>query len=222
MFNKEAVDNILKGIVKANTAMGPFSLIIPAVSAAAVILLLLYCYKNKGRRGSAALTGFLAVIYIFSGGTILAGSGEMGSVMAWTGAAALWLVALLLVLDMVFHWTVIRLPERKDLKVISIFFMTAGIILYPLLEMLLGFTWPRMVFFSAECPTTIFLIGLFIGSIPKVNKPLFILVSVNAVFTGLSVAINGAPFDYLYALAGLAGIVMMGKYFREIFIKKKI
>ncbi len=54
------------------------------------------------------------------------------------------------------------------------------------------------------------------------NKPLFILVSVNAVLTGLSVAINGAPFDYLYALAGLTGIVMMAKYFREIFMKKKI
>ena len=77
-----------------------------------------------------------------------------------------------------------------------------------------------MVFFGAECPTTISLIGLFIGSIPKVNKPLFILISLNAIITGGSVAMSGATFDYLYAVSGILGLLMMIIYFRDIFIVK--
>ena len=217
MFTEEDVEGMLQAIVKLNTVMGSFAVIIPVAFAIVVILLLLACYKNPGRRSSAALMGSLAVIYLFSGWTIFTGKDEMGSTVALIGAIALWSVAFLLIIDAIFHWTEVRWPERLDLKVFAISFMVAGIFLYPLLEMGLGFTWPRMVLFGAECPTTIFLIGLFIGSIPKVNKPLFVIVSLNAIATGLSVAMNGAPFDYLYALAGAAGIMMMIKYFNNIF-----
>ena len=170
MFNKEDVENILKGIVNLNTAMGPLAVIVPVLFAVSVILLLLYCYRNPGRRSSAALMGSLAVIYIFSGWTIFGGKSEMGASKALIGAVALWTVALLLVIDAIFHWTQVRWPERFDLKVLSISLMVAGIFLYPILEMALGFTWPRMVLFGAECPTTIFLIGLFIGSGPTSGK----------------------------------------------------
>jgi hypothetical protein len=220
MFNKEDVEGMLQGIIKLNTMMGPFAVIIPVFFAIVVILLLLYCYKNPGRKSSAALMGSLALIYVFSGWTIFAGRNEMGDAMALLGAIGLWLVALLLIFDIIFHWTEVRWPERLDLKVLSISFMVAGIFLYPLLEMSLGFTWPGMVLFGAECPTTIFLIGLFIGSIPKVNKPLFVIVSLNAIVTGGSVAMNGAPFDYLYAIAGIAGITMIIKDFSKIFGSK--
>jgi len=220
VFNKEDVEGMLRAIVKLNTMMGPFAVIIPALFATIVILLLLYCYKNPGKKSSTALIGSLGVIYTFSGWTIIAGKDEMGSAVAWGGAIALWLVALLLIIDAIFHWTEVHWPERLDLKVLSVSFMGAGIFLYPLLEMGLGFTWPRMVLFGAECPTTIFLIGLFIGSIPKVNKPLFVIVSLNAIATGFSVAMNGAPFDYLYALAGIAGTAMIVKDFNKIFGKK--
>jgi len=220
MFNKEDVEGMLQGIVKLNSIMGSFAVIIPVFFAIVVMLLLLYCYKNPGRKSSTALIGSLAVIYIFSGWTISTGKNEMGAAMALIGAIALWLVALLLVVDIIFHWTEVRWPERLDLKVLSISLMVAGIFLYPLLEMGLGFTWPRMVLFGAECPTTIFLIGLFIGSIPKVNKPLFVIVSLNAIATGSSVAMNGAPFDYLYAIAGIVGVTMIIKDFKKIFGKK--
>ena len=220
MFNKEDVEGMLQAIVKLNTIMGPFAVIIPAFFAIVVILLLLHCYKNPGRKSSTALIGSLAVIYVFSGWTIFTGKNEMGTAVALIGAIALWLVALLLIIDIIFHWTEVRWPERLDLKVLSISFMVAGIFLYPLFEMGLGFTWPRMVLFGAECPTTIFLIGLFIGSIPKVNKPLFVIVSLNAIATGGSVAMNGAPFDYLYAIAGVAGITMIIKDFSKIFGRK--
>jgi len=124
-------------------------------------------------------------------------------------------------LDIIFSWTSIQIPEKKYLKILSWSLIFAGIFLYPVLELILGFTYPRMVFFGAECPTTISLIGLFIGSISKVNKPLFVLISLNAIMTGASIAISGGTFDYLYALAGIIGIIMIIVNFKAIFLVKR-
>ena len=219
MFNKQMVEETLKGIVWLNERMGIWALITPAVFAAAVMLLLFICYKNPGKKTSRSLLAAYTLIYIFSGFTIFVGKDFMGLANALIGSIALWIVAALLLADIIFGWTEIRLSEKTLLRVTSIFFILAGIFFYPLLEMALGFKFPRMVFIGAECPTTISLIGIFIGSIPKVNKPLFILVSLNAVFTGGSVALNGAPFDYLYAASGVFGILMMAIYFKDIFLK---
>ncbi|NOZ72274.1 MAG: hypothetical protein GXP38_10230 [Chloroflexi bacterium] len=220
MFNQEDVAEMLRGIERLNTSMGIFALLIPLIFTVVVLGLLWYCYKSPGRKRSSALMAALAIIYIFSGATIYAGKKEMGDTMALMGAIALWFVALLLLLDAYFHWTEVRWPERRDLRLLSLFLMAAGIFLYPILEVALGFTWPGMVLFGAECPTTIFLIGLLIGSIPKVNKPLFVIVSLNAMATGFSVAMNGAPFDYLYAFAGVAGMAMIIRYFAVIFLHR--
>jgi hypothetical protein len=39
--------------------------------------------------------------------------------------------------------------------------------------------------------------------------------------TGGSVAVSGATFDYLYALAGLAGVVTLIVHRRQIFVRRK-
>ncbi|RKX83840.1 MAG: hypothetical protein DRP57_07130 [Spirochaetes bacterium] len=221
MFDKEKVEEILKGIVWLNKEMGIWALIVPAVFAAVVLFLLYSCYKNPGKKTSRLLLAVYVLIYIYSGFTIFIGKDFMGLKEALTGAVALWIVAVLLIADIIFNWTEVRLPEKAHLKIISVFFILAGIFFYPLLEIALGFVFPRMVFIGAECPTTISLIGIFIGSIPRVNKPLFILVSLNAIFTGASVALNGAPFDYLYAASGIFGLLMLVIYFRDIFLGKK-
>ncbi len=219
MFNREMVVIILKGIADLNTKMGIWAIIIPVVFAIAVILMVVAAYKKPGRQSSAILLGTLAIIYIFSGFTILVNINQMGNT-AWVGAIGLWLVAVLLILDVIFNWTKISLSEKLDLKILAILLMITGIFVYPVVEIALGFNWPGMVLFSAECPTTIFLIGLMIGSIPRVNKVLLVIISLNAMSTGISVALNGATFDYLYGVAGIIGVIMMIKYFKPIFIKR--
>ena len=211
------VEQTLNGIASLNLQMGVWSFILPAVFALAVLWALFRCYQAPSRRNTQRLLAIYAVIYIFGGWTIFAGRDIMGLPMALSGAIGLWFVTLFLVLDIFFHWTEVKMPQKKDLKIISLSLIFTGIFLYPLVEILLGFTYPRMVFFGAECPTTISLIGLFIGSIPKVNKPLFVLISLNAIFTGGYFAVNGAYFDYLYVLAGVLGSLMLMLYFKDIF-----
>lgn len=221
MFNDEMVEKILIGVADLNIKMGIFAWLIPLLFAIGVLFLLWRAYQNPGKNTSRWVMGFMALVYIFSGWTIYAEKDVMGTQMALFGAIALWVIALILLLDAIFTWTIVDLSNKSDLKVIAVFLMFAGIFLYPILEIMLGFTWPGMVLFGAECPTTIFLIGLLIGSIPKVNRVLLILVSFNAVMTGASIAINGAPFDFLYAFAGLCGIYAMVKYWKVLFTSRK-
>ncbi len=220
MYNKEMVEQILNGIVWFNNQMGIWAFIIPIAFAIAVLYQLYQSYKNPSAKNSRILMGIYAVIYLFSGYSIYIGKDFMGP-DALIGGIGLWSVSFFLILDVIFNWTKVKINENKGLRYISWFFIIAGIFLYPLVEIATGFTYPKMVFFGAECPTTISLIGIFIGSIPKVNKPLFILVSINAIFTGISVAIYGATFDYLYALAGVFGTLLMIIYFKDIFLTRK-
>jgi len=212
------VEQTLEGIVWLNQKMGIWSFIIPVVFAAIVLILLFKSYKTPSRKNSGLLLSAYAAIYIFSGFSIFIGKDFMGQAVALSGAIALWFVAALLILDVIFGWTEIKIPQQPHLKILSWSLIFAGIFFYPVLEILLGFTYPRMVFFGAECPTTISLIGVFIGSIPKVNKPLFVIISLNAIITGGFFAINGATFDYLYAVAGILGVSMLVVHFRDIFI----
>jgi len=221
MFDKETTEKILQGIIWLNEQLGIWSFIIPIIFAITVLYLLYRTYKNPSRKNTKFVLFAYAIIYFYAGLTIFLGKDFMGKQAAIVGSIALWSMSVLLIADIIFGWTFIKLSENKTLKIISWILIFSGIFLYPLLEIVLGFTYPRMVFFGAECPTTITLIGLMIGSIPKVNKPLFIIISINAVFTGTSVALNGATFDYMYALAGIIGIVVIIIFFKSIFLSKK-
>ncbi len=222
MFNKETTEQVLKGIVWLNEKMGIWSFIIPVILASAVIFFLVRAYRKPSTRNSRIVLAVFAAAYLFGGWTIFIGKDFMGTSTAMAGAFGLWLVSLLLILDIFFSWTEIKIHNNKLLQILSWLLIFSGIFLYPLLEIILGFTYPRMVFFGAECPTTIALIGLFIGSVPRVNKILFVLISLNAVFTGGSVALSGAPFDFMYAGAGVLGVLILIVYFKTIFRVKKL
>jgi hypothetical protein len=219
MFNKNETEQILKGIVWLNEQLGIWSWILPIIFAVTVLGLLYRSYQSPSRSNTRLVLGAYTLIYIYSGWTIFIGHDFLGWNMALAGAIGLWFVAVFLMLDIVFCWTDIRLPEKGHLRILSWSLIAAGIFFYPVLEVWLGFTFPRMVFFGAECPTTISLIGLFIGTVPRVNKPLFIIISLNAIATGSSVALAGATFDYLYALAGIIGLAILGIHFKAIFKK---
>jgi len=220
MFDKEMVSKVIEGIVWLNNAMGVWAWIFPILFAMAVLWQLVRCYRHPSPANSRLLMAIYGVIYLYSGAAIFVGIDYMGN-MAYVGAVALWSVGVIVLLDAVFGWTHVRLPENRPLRYLSLFLILGGIFLYPLLEVATGFVYPRMVLFGAECPTTISLIGLLIGSIPRVNRPLLILVSLNAIFTGTSFAINGAVFDFFYAAAGVLGVLVMIVYFQEIFLTPK-
>ncbi len=221
MFTEEMVKKIIEMAVFMNNTLYPWSLIVPVVLATIMIILVINNYKNPGLKISRILKFYIGLVYQYAGLSTLLMAKE-NLTFALEGTIALCSIGILFFIDMGFKNNIIRLSKNKDLRTISIILMGTGIFLYPLIEILTGFNWPGMVLFGAECPTTIFVIGLLIGALPNVNRLIYLLLAVNATFVGISVGIAGGYFDYSYGAAGVLALIMAVKYRKEFLFKKKI
>ena len=130
------------------------------------------------------------------------------------------MVSVLLLLDIYWNKTIftikIRTLEYRIVRMLGYGLMVTGMLLYPLVEISLGMIWPNMVLFGAECPTTIFLIGLLISATPQTNKLFIAILAVNAIYTGGSFALMGFPVDFLYAFSGIIGLIVIITYWKQI------
>ncbi|MHA1971447.1 MAG: DUF6064 family protein [Candidatus Hodarchaeales archaeon] len=218
-WTPEIVKSVVEMVGKLNEQIYPFSIILPVFFIVMTLGLLYYCYTSPGKQSSTYLKTFLAIIYIVSGLQILLGV-TMGLPLMFglSGLLGMWLVSVLLFLDIYWDKTRITfdLNEFKSVKIIGISLMITGMVIYPIVEILMGFNWPDMVLFGAECPTTIFLIGLLIIAVPKTNKLFLIIIALNAIYTGGSFALMGFPVDILYAGAGIIGVLFTIVYWGEI------
>jgi hypothetical protein len=91
-----------------------------------------------------------------------------------------------------------------------------GIFLYPLVELLMGYTWPR-IFVLSFCPMGIFAIGIIITAYPKLfesklYQTLLILLSFGAVVFGTRTVLIGGIFDLSYLISGIIGFLILLKY----------
>jgi len=218
LFGEGFLEHLLEQIGQYNQMFFPFSLILPSALALMAILLVLFRFTRPNARSGCLMNLFLALLYAIAGfetfyPTFL---GEV-TVEYIIGAVIMWVFSLLFVWDAFQRKTAYRLSPRTDLKVLSLLLMSYGIFVYPLVEWMLGFTWPKMVFFGAECPSTIFTIGLLIGSIPRVNKIIYVALSIGAVISGGTFSMLGATFDIAYFASGVCGLLMLIKYRKEVF-----
>ncbi|MHA1274477.1 MAG: DUF6064 family protein [Promethearchaeota archaeon] len=116
-----------------------------------------------------------------------------------------------------FNFSGIKFKWQKCISLILIFW---GLLIYPMIEIMLGFIWPNMVFFGAECPTTIFVIGLLIGSLPRVNKTIYIFLSIGAIISGGMWGFQGAWFDIAYFSSGVIALIILIIYRKKIEMEK--
>ena len=219
MFTEDMVKTIIEGAARFNLAVYPWSVVIPAVLALAAIWLTVRAFRKPGVVSSRILKIFIGTVYQYAGLSVaFVCLGRMDS--ALFGTFALCSVGMLFYIDAAFKKDVLKLTEKPVLRFVSIFLMAYGIFLYPVVEKLTGFGWPGMVFFGAECPTTIFTIGLLLAVMPKANRLILILLSLNAMMTGFSVGLSGGYFDYAYGLAGAISTVFIILYRKEFFARR--
>ncbi len=111
-----------------------------------------------------------------------------------------------------------KLPETNGKKYFVLFLIISAFVLYPVIEYISGHSYPRIPLFGvAPCPTIIFSLALLIGSIPKVNKKIFILLIIPAISYGFIVPITlGVWADLILLVAGIYGLVMLMKSWRKI------
>ncbi|MHA1378463.1 MAG: DUF6064 family protein [Candidatus Helarchaeota archaeon] len=216
---KSEIEELLNYIGQFNEGFFPFSLIIPTILIIIAFIFVYLCYTHPSKTVNISLKIFIVIIYIISGL-------ETYSITFFTsinelylsGAIIMWVIGALFLVDIFlneieFDFTKINL---KDIKVVSLILIFWGTLIYPLVEILLGFTWPNMVFFGAECPSTIFVIGLLIGSIPNINIIIYIFLSISAIISGSMWGFQGAWFDIAYFASGIIGIIMVIRHWKKI------
>jgi hypothetical protein len=98
----------------------------------------------------------------------------------------------------------------KPLPVIGACFIVYAMVVYPLLGLSFGHSYPRAPMFGvAPCPTTIFTFGILLWSKKPVPVYLLIVPLLWSVI-GMSAAVSlRVPQDYGLFVAGIAGTVLM-------------
>ncbi len=211
-----AVNNMLVGSEYFNNEFLPYSWIIPLVLFIMAIVLTGYCFRRPGKKSSLIFKLFLTLVYTLSGLSVWLGMQHTDMKSALSGATVLTFYGILLLLDAIWWKKIVfRIPEKTDLKIVMALLIMLGLF-YPVIEIAFGYTWPRMVLFGSECPTTTFVLGLLIGSLPKTNKWILGLFATNAILVGGYVGFSGFIVDALtYFPAGILGWIMMVRHWKN-------
>ncbi|NCC99695.1 MAG: hypothetical protein EOL95_08375 [Bacteroidia bacterium] len=208
METQQLVQRMLETIIKINTGIYPFSLLIPISLGILFIIALIINLNNPNYRKTIFLKSIIVLCYSYAGIPLLLTTEIMG-IQAIIGGLILLFLGLLFLISIFDKSKIYKLDNRLYIRIIGFVLMFVGIFLYPVIEYLTGHIWPEIAVFGMECPTTITVIGLLISTIKTFPKYLILILSLNAIFTGTSVALLGATFDWSYAIAGYLGFIIL-------------
>lgn len=88
-------------------------------------------------------------------------------------------------------------------------------LLYPIAQLLVGLTYPRIVVYGAEIPVISFTIAMLVAAMPQTSKWLLGVLSIIGILAGLPVVISGFMPDAVYCEAGFMGLVALWIVFRN-------
>ena len=99
---------------------------------------------------------------------------------------------------------------RKDwIGMVGLLFIIYALLIYPVLGILLGHTYPDNPTFGLPCPTTIFTFGILLWTMKKVRIYLVIIPFLWSII-GLSAAINMRVYeDFGLIVAGVIGLILL-------------
>ncbi|MCD4677093.1 MAG: DUF6064 family protein [Desulfobacula sp.] len=206
-------NHFIEAFIQMNTQCFPYSIIVPIFFMIGTLLLVFLCFKKPGSSANTMLKVFLALIYFTFGVCLWIYLRPLAQGLASSSAIGNWLISLLFLTD-AFWWKkiIFQIPQQKELKVFMFLFMILGMVVYPIIEIFTGMTWPGMIFFGAGCPTNTFVIGLLIGSLPKTNMLIMAIISSIAVIMGSHCAWTGITADWVFFMAGIVGWAMFARY----------
>ena len=99
--------------------------------------------------------------------------------------------------------------ERNALNIIGIIFLLYALIVYPVLNYLLGHPYPYAPTFGLPCPTTIFTFGILLFSDKKISVILLIIPLIWSII-GFGAALNLSIYeDFGLIISGLSGFILL-------------
>ncbi len=188
-----------------NTSIWPFQVLAYLLGIVALILAF-----RESRLGGRVVCGILGLFWIWMGGFYHIAHFSVINPAAWVfgifyilqGLLFLFVGTLIGRLGFQFFW--------KPLPIIGGCFILYAMVVYPLLGMAFGHSYPRAPMFGvAPCPTTIFTFGILLwatGSVPVYLLVIPFLWSI----VGMSAAVNlRVPQDYGLVVAGVLGTAII-------------
>lgn len=224
MFETNELEELLNEIGEVNEALFPGHIIIGIL----VVILTLWCYLRPTTVNIRLMKSFLAIYYGVIVYTCIICALNMQGIFYYLTVIVHMGVCLLFIFSILKDEIIFGLPEQNGIKFLSIIMMTYGIFLYPLVELFMGYTWPR-IFVLSFCPMGIFAIGILITAYPRSSdsrtyQALLILLSLGAVVFGTRTVLIGGIFDLSYSISGIIGFLILLRYGMplQIFQKKPI
>ncbi|MFX1506574.1 MAG: DUF6064 family protein [Promethearchaeota archaeon] len=216
MYETSELRDLLNEIGEINEAIFPGHLIIGIF----VILITLWCYLRPNKTSDKLMKGFLAVYYAIIVYTCIVCALNMKSPYYFLTVVVHLAVCLFFMLSIFNDEIKFGLPEQNGIKFLSVFMTIYGIFLYPLVEIFMGYVWPKIFVFSF-CPMGIFAIGIVITAYPeisgsKIHQTLLVLLSFGAVVFGARTVLIGGIFDLSYIISGIIGFLIFLRYEKNI------
>lgn len=223
MFETNELTELLNEIGEINEAIFPAHVIIGIL----VVVLTLWCYLRPSTTTTRLMKGFLAIYYGIIVYTCIICALNMQDLYYYLTVAVHMGTCLLFLVSVLNDDIQFGLPDPNGIKFLSIFMTIYGIFLYPFVELLMGYTWPR-IFVLSFCPMGIFAIGIIITAYPKLfesklHQTLLILLSFGAVVFGTRTVLIGGIFDLSYLISGIIGFLLLLRYgLKSQFTRKRI
>ena len=206
------LERLITEMAELNTAFYPLQIIVAVLAISLTTLTFIKPSKIVDR----GMKLFLGTLYsLISWGVAVCYINLRGGYYLFTALNHA-LVALLFFLSIRNIEISFNLKTRSKLSLLSVFLAVYGVFIYPLVELILGYTWPEIFVFGALCPTGIYTVGTLSSSLTtaqgsKTYLFLFGLVSLGAVICGLRTILIGGVFDISYFGSGLIGFYILYK-----------
>lgn len=202
------------GILGAyNTAIFPMQIITIIVAA----ILTYFLFTKPGTKTNSFIKAYLAFTFAWIGIVfyLILGKGLTGNYL-W--ASLFIIIAILFVVDISAKRIEFRIPKTEWQKYLTIFLILCTFS-YPLIGMLLGHYYPKMVILGTfPCPTTAFALALLAAAIPKVDKKVYILLLFWAIPLPMFAQIPrfGVYEDSIMLVIGIYSLIMLVKNWKII------
>jgi len=189
-----------------NVAIFPIQIVMIALAAIATCLL----FAKPGTKTNIVMKAFLAlsftwialVFFLILGKELPAG---------YFQTSLFFIIAALFAIDIFRGKMEFRMPESGWLKYLTILLLIM-VFSYPLIGMLFGHHYPRMVILGTfPCPTTAFALVLLVCALPRVDKILYVLLLIWAIPFPILIQIPqfGCYEDTIMLSIGIYGLIML-------------
>ena len=215
VFNMSELERLVHEMAELNTAFYPLQIVFAALAIGLTMLSFIRPSKWVDRGTKL----YLGILYsIISWGVAVCYFNLRGGYYLFT-ALNHSLVALLF-FSSIRKEEISFNPKSSKHGLLSVFLVIYGVFIYPLVELILGYTWPGIFVFGALCPTGIYTVGTLSGSTPAAHRSktymsLLGLVSLGAIVCGLRTVLIGGVFDVSYFGSGVIGLYILFKGLRS-------